>query len=609
MSRRLIGSWVVLLGALVAAPSLPAQIVVVSSKSAASALEDLHSLLLPMLTEEQAAPVVQALDQFAKPESTPGLDRSRPLGAYLDLPKQPGQQPSIVAFLPVTDGAAFLKFLAAQGVAVDDQPTAPGFSHQVTPPAGMPPLFALVTPQYAFFTNDATGAPGLRGLKPATLLNQKGEAGFLSLDVRLDRIPPQYKQLFVQGFQQSLEKEKVRRDGEDDATYQGRMIGGQMASDGIMAMVNDGKRLSLDQRIDRDHGRLVTDLRFEATPGSPSAAALKTFGRRESLFRGLGRDSAMGFWSSLPLTESLRKVLTDGFAKARKEAEEKAQKDDDDAAKHLTAKLFDALTPTVEADEIDMGVAIRGPFPKPGQDPLYVVAFGIKVKDGKKIEQTLRDGLADAKPEVRAQVALDLEKAADGVTSIHRVRADDDDDDDDDDKAKDDEKKDKAKDDDAKANAKADDDDDDDEKDDAKAKRAADLQARRFGEPFVYFAFRENQVIAAVGENGLTVVKEILDSATPPTTGPSSPLEITVSMSKLAALTDDANKTLARDAAAEVFQGPTDGKDRVRASLRGTDDALRIHSTLDLPVLRFLAQIGRQVQGAAKAKAAADADR
>ena len=594
MSRRLLGPLAVLVGALAWAPTAPAQVVVLTAKSAGATLDDLRYLVGAVLPEDQARPALDVLERFKDPAVTRGLDRARPLGAYVDLPKEPGQQPAIVGFVPVSDGPAFLKTLEAQGFTVDNQPAAPGFSHQVTPPgAGGPPVFALLTADYAFFTNDAGAAPGLKALKPADLLPGRPDAGLLSLDLRLDRVPAQYKELVLQQVAQNAEKDRAQRDGEDDATYQGRLAGQQLALDGFNALIRDGKGITLDLGVDPGPGELVINLGMQATPGSPTAASLRTFGARTSLFHDLGLDSALSYWASLPLSEPIRAALAKAFAQGRKSIVE--DEDNDDATKQLATTLFDAIAPTFQADDVDLGMAIRGPFPKPGADPLYVLLAGLKVKDGKKIEAILRDAIAKSGPEIRAQVALDLEKAGDGVTSIHRLRIDEDDDDDDD-KAKD-KKADEDKDDDKAKGNKAEKADDDKDDDDDKAKARV---AKQFGEPFVYFALRDDVAIAALGENGLNVVKEALDATARPAAEHPSQVELVASLAKLAGLGDDPGSTATRDAAAAFFRGPAAKKDGFRFRLRGEGDSARLRYAIDVPVLKFLAEVGiRRQQGKA----------
>src|SRR5262249_57190736 len=81
-------------------------------------------------------------------------------------------------------------------------------------------------------------------------------------------------------------------------------------------------------------------------------------------------------------------------------------------------RLLKALLPSLQAGELDAGVAVRGP--KGGQFP---VVGGVKLKEGAALGQTLRDlakeALQGAPEAVRSKVHLDVAKV--GGATVHRL--------------------------------------------------------------------------------------------------------------------------------------------------------------------------------------------
>ena len=538
MTRRLLRFSAVLavvVGALASAPPAPAQVVVVTVKSAGGVLDDLRYLVGAVAPKEQAQPMLDALDRFKDPATLKGLDLKRPLGAVLDLPKDPNAPPvpSVVIFAPVTDGKAFLATLQQQGFTVDANAGAPGFSHKVTAPGGgAPPLFTVLTPQYAFFSLAPTNAQGLQKMKPADLLPKRPDAGAISISARLDRLPAQYKDMAIGQMEQANAKQSERKPDENDAQFQGRLAGMKAAQEVMTSLIREGKELTVDLGIDSKKGEVAFEFGLSANPGTPTAASLKRFGTRQSMFRGIGKGAALQVWADMAMSQTLRSAIEQG----RKEADKKA----DPAEKKMAADMLDALKPTLAGDEADLGMAIYGPYPKSGHDPLFVILAGAKVKGGKKIEKAFRDSLAKAKPKDVSDVKLDVAKAADG-TSISRM----------------------------------------------KAKPKEGQKADSLGEPLVFFAFREDLAIFALGENGQKVLIQALDATKTPPTGTAAPVELSASAAKLSQMAEGASRDALRDAAGEVFQGKDAAKDSVRLSVRGVGDATRLRLATDVPALRF----------------------
>ncbi len=440
-----------------------AQVVVLTAKSAGVLMKDAKTLISGASMDPNAAkPLLGMIEQFEMPGALPGVDLTKPVGAFLDLPKAPGPLPfTVVVFVPVTDYAAFMQMLPNFGFMVDPKSNTPGFSHTVTAPGGVPiPLLATNASGYAYFTTDPSTLSAIKAMKPATLLPKRPGAGDLSLTVNMDRIPDEQKQMFLADAPaRPSAAQKEQKPGEDDATYKGRLIGIDASEKLFQTLVKDGREVSLDLGVDAAKGELAMEFGMSAKPSSTLAASFKKLGAMKSKFRGLGAGSMLTASAAVPMGESVRKLLNTGMEEAMKSAEKKGEDQ-----KAMASRMIETLKPTLNADSMDMAMAIQGPFPgKSGGDPTVAMVFAFAVKGGKKMETAMLDSLKTAKPAEKAKVTLNVAKAADGTT-IHRIKGD------------------------------------------------PDPKAAQFGDPNAFLAFREDTLFAAFGENGLDVLKKAMDA-------------------------------------------------------------------------------------------------
>src|SRR5262249_50818898 len=131
-------------------------------------------------------------------------------------------------------------------------------------------------------------------------------------------------------------------------------------------------------------------------------------------------------------------------------------KEKDEGRRRQAEAFLKALTPTLKSGEIDAAVSLRGP-----QNDHYGVIIGVKLKEGDRLDQTLRDLLRDLPPNDRAKIKFDAETA--GGVKVHRI--------------------------------------DVQQSLDAKARQAV-------GDNPLYVAFRPDAVFVALGEGGLSALKQ-----------------------------------------------------------------------------------------------------
>ncbi|HEV3168345.1 MAG TPA: hypothetical protein VGZ22_30350 [Isosphaeraceae bacterium] len=537
---------VTVLGALAMAPSVRAQAVVVTAKSAGELIDDLRYLLAAVGSDgDDIQPALQGLDQLKAPGLLKGLDLTRPIGAFADLPAQPGEPPAAVAFIPVTDGKAFLDTLAQQfKCGVSDQPGVPGFSHKLTLPMdGAPPLLVVLTKEYAFFSLAPTGADKLKTIKPASLMPKT--VSDLALSLRLDRVPEPLKQQIIAQSEEGMKAQGEQRPGENDEAYKGRILGQKVAQEVFSRLLKEGKELAMSLVVEPKRNDVAVELSVNAVAGTQLDKSLRAVGSKRSLFHSLGKGTVMTAWANVPVPEPMRDLIAEGLEKARAEGEQKA---DTPEAKQTLNDLAAAVKPTVSADEIDLGLSVFGPFPKPKSKPTYVLLWGIKLADGLRIEKLFRDMVAKADPDNKARISLDVAKATADSPAIHRIKID------------------------------------------------ADKNLDDFGDPSVFLSFRKDAGLVALGENGLAVLKQAIDLTRRPAAGASAPAEAEIALAKLVPLIEDDDNIgeAGQQAANKVFVGKDENKDKLRLTLRGEADVLRLRLTTDVPALRYFVVTGGQ---------------
>jgi hypothetical protein len=528
---------------LLAAPApTRAQDLVLTAPSASALIDDLRYLLSAASANDQIKPALDALDQLKAPGALKGLDGSKPIGAFASLPKGPNDPPSAAIFIPVTDAKTFLDTLKGFGLGVEANASFPGFTHKITVADTGVDLYALASGGYLYLTPVPGGPDALRAMKPAALLPKRPGAGDLSLTGRIDRIPAAIKDRIIEQMDQNLAQTRRRQAGEADVEYQSRMAGMKITQEAFVSVLREGRSFDLDLIVDPKRQELALELGIGASPGTQLATTLRSFGSRQSLFRGLAKGSALSAWASVPMAQPLRDAMRLVIDQARKEA----RKGGDEAARKLADQFFDAIEPSLTADELDLGMGIYGPFPRPGKEPVFVALFGMKARQGRRIDQLIRQAAKQAKPDDSFQATFDVARASDGVTPIHKIKGD-----------------------------------------------PKDFPSEQFGDSLLFFACRDDLALVAVGENGLTAIQQALDATLRPPTGPSAPIEGYAAISRLAQL-DQPDRAKALDASRQAFKGADASKDAIRLNLRGEGDALRLRLSADVPTLRFFAVLGQK---------------
>jgi hypothetical protein len=203
----------------------------------------------------------------------------------------------------------------------------------------------------------------------------------------------------------------------------------------------------------------------------------------------------------------------------------------------LGEKLIRAVMPTLKAEKIDFGAALRGPLP----DGKFVLVGGLRVKEGAKIEQALKEAAKEIPPTDKITLKMDAEKV--GGFNLHILKADADD---------------------------------------------ANLQ-RVLGAAQVVVAVRDDAIFFAFGGSAIEAVKDGIAGLGKGVAG-TPPAAMQVSVARIAPILDKEQEDQAKfvNAAAKIFTGANRDRDKVRVHLEG-GDTYRFRIEADAALIKLIA--------------------
>jgi hypothetical protein len=501
-----------------------APVVVLRVRSLDGVLDDARYLAALLGQEEPVKQFEAMIKKRSGKKGLEGFDTKKPIGLY-GTPGPNGIDSTAVLMLPVKDTKAVLGMLENLGVKTEkDDDGLYTVSHEKLDV----PVFFRIEHHYAYVTfRDKDNLDKSKLLTPAEVL-PPGHTGLISATMRIDLLPEEVKEKVISEFNLRLADQR-------DQHFEGKgkiqkELGAQAEKElraRVKGLFNDGRELNLKIDLDRKANDLSIELTLDGKPGSKLAGAIADLGKTTSLFAGLmGKDSAASLLLSYTLPQRLRKTLAPAIDDAINNI---LDKQNDETRRSLTEKLLKVLAPSLKAGAIDAAIDLRGPSSKKH----YTLVAGIKLKNGKEVERTIKEIVKDLPEEIRDVIKLDAHKAGD--VNIHGVEVD----------------------------------------------RFLDDAAREmFGEEPIYFAVRSNAIYLAAGENSLKAIKEALD-AKPGTT---RMIHIDLSMAKLARLMARDNPD-APKAAEEAFGKEQEG-DRISITLEG-GKALKAKLSIKPMVLKF----------------------
>lgn len=480
---------------------------------------------LSLAGQKEAADQLDGLKNNVLPNGFEGIDTKKPWGLYGVL-KANQVESAAVLLIPVTSEQAFLGLLekVAHLKATKDG------NYYLVQPENVPfPIHIRFTEGYACAAGPDKGALESGKLIPPSVLFADGPKGSADLHFRIDQIPNEYKQIALGTIEvqlANLEEQKIP--GEDEAKRKGRVLGVKTVGQLFSAAVNDGADVSVELDISRQRDSFGVSLGLGAKTGSGLAKKFSSLTGGNSLFANwIKPTSPLNFVFHAPLGEDAQKILqliaNEGFANLAKQGEHQ---------KALSEKIKKSLEPTIDSKSVDMGFEWRGP----SASGHYTLIAGLKAVDGDKIESLVKELVREVPEKDRADIKFDASSI--GEFKVHKL-----------DVAK---------------------------KFDADGKRI-------LGDNPIYFAFRKDALIVALGDNGLAALGEALQASP----GPAPLAKGSVNLKGLVPLIKDDPR--AEGFAKKSFLKP--GDDAVTFTAQG-GESLQVKLQVKGPVIKFLAAVG-----------------
>jgi hypothetical protein len=396
-----------LLGAavpLLLAPAASAQALVVRVKSVDALLADAKYLAPLLGRAQQGRDLAGFVKAVLGSKERSGLDTGRPLGFYLDWPagwiERHFQPVPAVVVVPVTGEKPFrdllrrlqVKVVGKAGAGIDELRLANGWQP-----------FLRFAHRHAYLSDvPAT----LRGKlpDPKTLWPDVGANRLIDARLYLERIP-------------ATEIRRISSTVEQGVRASYAFWGRNEQSPSNLAWViqfstmpiRDGKDLRLALDLDRKRHHLAVDLTFVPKANSQLAAALKALGAIRRVLGDLSHGASLSLSGCLPSPNLSSRNASEVL-------EELESAVDLGGRRAMLGRLFKALQPSNTLDIYEIAFAFH---PQP-REAVWVV--GMKVKEGRKLENLLRDWSKDLPRADRKLYRLGWNHARYAGQRIHRLQ-------------------------------------------------------------------------------------------------------------------------------------------------------------------------------------------
>ncbi len=383
-----------------------------------------------------------------------GIDTKKPIGAYVFIAADVTES-TAVGMLPVADEKTLLAMVGKYEVKADK--IEDNFYSLAIPDMPLP-MFVRFANGYAYVTALHKEALAIEKLLPPARIFAGNETATLAATLMADQIPDAARKMALDWIAENI---KEAAEHEDNDVAKSQIAVYQKWTE---MFAQDSKESTLKVNFERASGELA--FAFNVTPkqGTKLATEVAAIKPGQSLFTKLvGAAGAINLAVNSHVDAEITKVAVKLFQDANDDLFSMFNIEiEDEKTKEEVRKLFRALVPSLETGSLDGAVTMRGPGAKH-----YTGLMGLKLKDGKKIEEQIRK-LVDVLPkEQRDRFKLDKEKVA--GFAVHSFNQGDDN----------------------------------------------EYFKKIFGDETVFFAIRDDAIVVGVGENSAKAVGETLAALSP----------------------------------------------------------------------------------------------
>jgi hypothetical protein len=345
------------------------------------------------------------IDALLRGEGFKGIDTKKPMGVYIssvgaDL------KPVAIGFLPITGEKDFLDFLGRLNV--EAVPGEKGI-RSIELPTGQK-LHLTFEHNHVFVAEKPEHLQSV--LNPGKLTTSVPSTAILYVRYNFDSIPAELRSSLVKKIDGEIAKGSVRKESEGEEEYQGRLLGMKLARNAGVALIEGSKSFAIQVLLDREKHRVGLEAVLEPRGDTPLAREIESLSRTRTSFAAITESAPASFVLHGMINETLRgdlnRLIDSVFNKAMEQEKSVVKK-------AVAEKVFKVLEPTLKSSEFDFAAAI-----KEAKDRKHMTGIAaLRVKNGKQLEQLVRDFASELKEGERQNVKLDADKAGD--ISLHVI--------------------------------------------------------------------------------------------------------------------------------------------------------------------------------------------
>ncbi len=412
---------VALVAFLVVARPAPAQVAVVTARSAEAFLADFR-YLAPFFDARAARDLDTFLKETTGGKSLGGVDGKRPLGLYVNWPDKITDLESlefpVVAFIPVEDEKTVLATLDRLKL----KPRAVAGGHRLTLP-GETDCYLRFANRHAYLSTRAAVLTE-KLPEPSTLVRADGQKSALAARLFTDRIPRkglgELLDLLLKPLAGELGQllgDDKQRPGESDERYKERLANlkrlrefPELLRTAVVGLVDTMLAFTVDVDIDAKRNRLALDIALVPQTGGALEEFCRYAARARSAFGPVARDAPFSLLAHFPPPEKAgQETVPDRLPEGVTEILPPAFRD-------TALKFVQVLIPTIANDGLDVCVLAR-----PRGDELDFIA-GLKVRKGRTFDHLLRDAYKNLPAAEKKALSVRLNHDRHGEARIHSFR-------------------------------------------------------------------------------------------------------------------------------------------------------------------------------------------
>jgi len=343
-----------------------------------------------------------------------GLDTRRPIGLYGDISLDV-EQGAGVFLVPVANLETLMGFLQARAGLQIERKGNGIMSISLPPGSPVEALYARFTDGYLYVANHESHLDAKK-LIPAKNFFAQDDGAVASVVIRPDRIPVVMRRELLAKLDetlQELQREALTKD--NPAERAGFILGGKSVINLSRTLIEDVKELHLKLFVDEKRDFISLDLTVVPQPNSPVAKNFASLGQRTSLAYGLTnvKGAVLRGNVNFALTDDTRKMWDDLINNIMTQALDEVPPQNKDAIE----KILQGILPTLKAAVADAAITMTAPNAK-GH---YTVLGAISVKEGKKLEDSIRELVKLYERDTGDTKAVKLNFAKVGNFNLHQI--------------------------------------------------------------------------------------------------------------------------------------------------------------------------------------------